>query len=314
MFPNFSTEAFAPLRKRSDVNQLADSNNLDDGAFCLLDCLGFKETSRRYSPEDVIASMLKIEHRVHELIESSKDPWGVLVLEYLTVHIALLSDTVAVSVKFSNPKEHTRNETKHRASLVGYAVSLVGEIIDLFLESEPSFALRGCLTFGSHIAKGNFLAGPAVDQAAELMEIADGAFVWLTPQASELFEQDLRSREAMTASMISQRREIFMRNRPVEVFMKYLNKSPVLVHLFPMPLTNGQSIDVSILNPLIPFGGHKNPAQIIEKYKAIMGSDRLNVWIKWQNTQRFLAHAERMNLAFDEELRKELDLAVESSE
>jgi hypothetical protein len=51
---------------------------------------------------------------------------------------------------------------------------------------EPTVAYRGVITAGKFVIKKNLLLGPAVDEAAELMNLADGPFVWLAPTAGRL--------------------------------------------------------------------------------------------------------------------------------
>jgi hypothetical protein len=46
---------------------------------------------------------------------------------------------------------------------------------------------RGVVTFGEAAIEENFVVGPAVDEAAEAMNAAQGALVWLTPSALGVF-------------------------------------------------------------------------------------------------------------------------------
>ena len=52
-------------------------------------------------------------------------------------------------------------------------------------------AYRGAVSVGYFAIEDNFILGPAVDEAAGLMEVADAAVVWLTPSAEKL-RHDLR--------------------------------------------------------------------------------------------------------------------------
>jgi hypothetical protein len=45
---------------------------------------------------------------------------------------------------------------------------------------------RGAVSVGKFAIDETFLLGPAVDEAAELMDLADGPFVWLAPTAFHL--------------------------------------------------------------------------------------------------------------------------------
>ncbi|HEY6909514.1 MAG TPA: hypothetical protein VI356_09105 [Myxococcales bacterium] len=42
---------------------------------------------------------------------------------------------------------------------------------------------RGTVAAGKLLTDGSFIIGPAVDEAAELMNVAEGAFIWCAPSA-----------------------------------------------------------------------------------------------------------------------------------
>jgi hypothetical protein len=50
----------------------------------------------------------------------------------------------------------------------------------------PGVVYRGVVTSGRFTIQKNLLLGPAVDEAANLMDLADGPFVWLAPTARRL--------------------------------------------------------------------------------------------------------------------------------
>jgi hypothetical protein len=54
----------------------------------------------------------------------------------------------------------------------------------LALLEPPALAYRGCISFGEFDMRGNFIVGPAVDEAAGAMELAQVAAIWLTPTAA----------------------------------------------------------------------------------------------------------------------------------
>src|SRR5262245_38683120 len=121
-----------------------------DGAFVLVDCLGFRGIWRA-STEKLLQKLNNIRRTVDEgLIESS--------LPYVAAHnievtIRLLSDTVAMSFQ---PKDEFDD-----VEIIGHAVEMalmvVPDVIRLFLLGDPALTLRGCISVGTHICDGNFL-------------------------------------------------------------------------------------------------------------------------------------------------------------
>src|SRR5207302_870517 len=151
-----------------------------EGAFVLVDCLGFRGIWKD-STEPLLKKLSNIRRTVDSGLQeseiSSMNP------EDVEVTIRLLSDTVAMGFQ---PKKDFKN-----VELTGWAVELavkvVPDIVRLYLEGDPALALRGCISVGQHLCDGNFLIGPAVDDAAKHMDEAQGAFIWLLPSATERY-------------------------------------------------------------------------------------------------------------------------------
>jgi hypothetical protein len=104
-----------------------------------------------------------------------------LVLGVPDINVRLLSDTIALSLQLKE-----ENGAKPRESEKNFLVGLISQIIkvlDLLIKDDRPLVLRGCISFGEHLSEGNFIAGPAVDEAAEYMNMAEGAFIWLLPSA-----------------------------------------------------------------------------------------------------------------------------------
>jgi hypothetical protein len=125
--------------------------------------------------------------------------------------------------------------------------------------SKYPVAYRGVVSVGHFSIEGNFMLGPAVDEAAGLMELADGAFVWLAPSAGGL-SHILRPREN--------------------------DRWDDLISSGDVPLKDGRSLSAELLNP---FAGL--PTEKAKKMRRglldSMKSSRLDVIIKRQNTRRF---------------------------
>ncbi len=165
---------------------------MQEGAFALIDCLGFKGIWRTTKPEIVVSKLKKIDETVRSQLESADygpfrfqdtsevkpslkwfsdriDPKNV------KPDIRLLSDTVAISLQYTGDKKGT-DKNLVSVMLVKAMCGVVPRLLDLFLEDEPPLILRGRITYGEHICDRNFIIGPAVDQAAEYMNIPEGGF------------------------------------------------------------------------------------------------------------------------------------------
>ena len=129
---------------------------MEDGAFAVLDCLGFKGIwERGYEPLDVIGKLSKIEKIVRDESVKQMSCYNAMNLGDSDVQVKLLSDTVAISLKGDLQALAAAEVTK--GILVGVMCEMVTKIIDHFLLGQPNLILRGCITFGKHICKDNFL-------------------------------------------------------------------------------------------------------------------------------------------------------------
>jgi len=57
---------------------------------------------------------------------------------------------------------------------------------------ETPLALRGCVALGDLALSGNYLLGPAIDEAADGERWADAAVVWISERASDALALDMR--------------------------------------------------------------------------------------------------------------------------
>jgi hypothetical protein len=102
-------------------------------------------------------------------------------------HLRLLSDTVVLSIQYE-PDAYADGavpDERQKNLLVSVACESAAVLAYLFMDSEMPLPLRGCVSFGGHLCDGNFLIGPAVDQAAEYMNEPEGAFIWVLPGVAE---------------------------------------------------------------------------------------------------------------------------------
>jgi hypothetical protein len=173
------------------------------GALAMFDALGFKgiwrppDVSR---PEDVVDKLKRMQASLDGYLHRTfggadqpilRDPSNML----RSVHTMFLSDTVAVAVvpktldQVHEKLRATVSEDLLAASAVAYASTLSGEVMRDALSSSPIWAYRGCIAYGDFYMEDRFVVGEAVDEAAEHMNSADGAFVWLAPSARDAFEK-----------------------------------------------------------------------------------------------------------------------------
>jgi hypothetical protein len=118
----------------------------------------------------------------------------------------------------------------------------------------------------------NFLIGPAVDEAAECMNIAEGAFVWLTRSASDCVEEAARGLKALEDSV----------GHPLDNSFDLSLFRP-----YEMPIKKSATQTVPVLNMLA--GEHvATQKEIATRLISSFDSTRTDVQMKKQNTKSFL--------------------------
>jgi hypothetical protein len=123
----------------------------------------------------------------------------------------------------------------------------------------PPLIYRGVVTVGRFAIDENFLLGPAVDEAAELMDLADGPFVWLAPSANRL-------KEVITDS-----------NGP---------KWSEMVFEYRVPLKDGREIPTRVLNPFFSCSPSEKKA-VRGNILHAMDAPVVDVAVKRGNALRF---------------------------
>lgn len=154
---------------------------LDIGVVVILDALGFKGIWSREDARRVLSRMKSLRRAALRL--QGKDRSGVLVSDSGFRHrVRCMSDTIVVTVVVKGPKAPKR--ALYRAMLS--ASMIVGDIMLDALYGSPTLLFRGCMAAGEMKEDVDFLIGPAVDEAAERFEKADGPFLWMAPSALEI--------------------------------------------------------------------------------------------------------------------------------
>ena len=176
-----------------------------------------------------------------------------------TVTVLSLSDTVVIAAL-----GHPQPEDEEAWGLVDLVCQCVTYVMRDAAQAARPLTYRGVVNFGRMLVYNTFLLGPAVDDAAEAYESADGAFVWLMPAADRL--------EPRTYSP--------------DVWSTMAFK-------YDVPLKGGHTIRTTALSPYVDNIDPSERAKIRIGYETALSSLRVDVTIKRQNTLRFLDHVDR---------------------
>lgn len=262
---------------------------MKNGAFALVDCLGFKGIWKDHNPQHLIKKLRQIEKAVAKSIKSSSGAFK-MADGKIKPTVRLLSDTVAISFQPINRAKDRSDLEDGRACAVICAA--IVDILLLFLLDEPNLVMRGCISFGKHITTGNFIAGPAVDEAAEYMNVSQGAFVWLLPSAAKPFSFYANELTKETEENFERGfHQGFLSKDDLDLNIKHLLPNSVLIDDYPMPLKGGGYLNAPVINPLIKFDTQEEDKEIMEIYSKAMSGEKLDIWQKRQNTLRFLETA-----------------------
>lgn len=283
-----------------------------EGALVLVDCLGFKGIWNRVDPEELIQKLTSIEGEALSAI-ATKYSAQLLSFGPIRFHLRLLSDTVVLSLQYEEAAYAKGGEPDElqKNLLVSVACECASALAQLFVDSEISLPLRGCISFGRHLCEDNFLIGPAVDQAAEYMNEPEGAFIWVLPEAAERHKQfRKRSMELMSGTdetlmavltMLAERgakQAIALLENPEAGSVRFVEALrltyaqflaiPVVIDPYPMPIKKGGTIDAAVINPLLGGKDDEGYRRIIERYSSFLKGDRMDIWMKRQSTLKFL--------------------------
>lgn len=273
---------------------------MQEGAFALIDCLGWKgiwnrkidSTGRSVDPLEVLKKINRIEDRIGQ---STKRMTIGLRDSFLEITFrprsVFLSDTVAVSVPIIKHKSKELTQEIKRALSIEMACVTVAEIIDSFVEEEPFLTMRGCITYGEHLIRRSTFVGPAIDEAANNYELPVGAFVWVHPKASEkldiLEEWKVKCfeeiKEKATKELDSESYKKLMS------FFEFTTSTPVILRDYEMPIKGGGHLNCHVLNPLCKIRESEDRAITIERYLSSFDSDKIDILLKKQNTAMLLA-------------------------
>ena len=235
------------------------------GAIIIMDALGFKGIWAREDARKVLNRMKSFRREGIKL--QGEDHCGVLLNDYGFRHrVRCMSDTIVVTVALKGRDAPRR--ALYRAMLS--ASLIAGSIIWDALYGSPVLLFRGCLAAGEMKEESDFLIGPAVDEAAERYETADGPFLWLAPSAIDI------------------------RNRYAETYMDRIEPTIMLPHT--VPLKNGDSVETLTYTYFQLTRETDARAETKRRLMQAFGEGPLtpNVKTKKKNIAAFLNHVERI--------------------
>jgi hypothetical protein len=232
-------------------------------AVALMDALGFREIWQRHDPGEVVAAISRVRSDASSMKDWS-DKGGLHDFRLgraPRLHVGWFSDTLYIVAQgpiVGGPPPEENRQKQLLEVLVDVVVKAVGTCIQHAAEGPVPIAFRGVVTVGDAVATDdNIYLGPAINEAAELYERAEGAFVWLSPAASRFADDDLQS----------------------------------AVVTYPVPLKGGQTLDTWVCSPFINTVPRSNAGGPIRRgIENAMAGDRPDVVVKRQNTMRFLDH------------------------
>lgn len=270
---------------------------MKQAALAIIDALGFKGIWKRagVSGEAVLAKMRALAEATDQALDAdfpgdsgyrqtlSENPQNA----YELVQCAFLSDTVVYAVANKSVQRLAEMgwdpELMARigpdwppyfnARNIGAIAAYVASTLALSTRDDPVLAFRGAISFGDFEVdhEGRFIVGEAVDDAAEHHELAQGAFVWLAPRALEVFlaeDQSLGKRAG----------------EPPSVWPEHLIR-------YDVPLKGGLSFETYAVSPFGAAKSHDECDAVRDRILSSFKGGSLDVALKRQLTQRFLAAA-----------------------
>jgi hypothetical protein len=257
----------------------------------MIDALGFKGIWKRSDPLHVIQKLRAISDAVEHYLDRSfgdrrtRTSFSESRANGLEVVQAVaLSDTLVFAVAWKSPgllqdllRDPTTNEKPvlddavFSAHALAFAANAASAAVLAATRSEPTLAFRGAIAFGEFEldSDGRFLVGPAVDDAAEHHEMAQGAFIWTAPSALNI----LTSPAPATPSS------------PVAL------ATTDVLFLYRVPLKNAFDLDTLVVNPFAHCATADECKSVEARILDSFSGGTLDVVVKKQRTETFLKAA-----------------------
>jgi hypothetical protein len=178
-----------------------------------------------------------------------------------TVRVLSISDTIVIAAfGAADPGE------KQAWGLVDLVSQGAAYVMRKAALTDRPLVYRGVVNFGRMLmSPDGFLLGPCVDEAAEAYETAEGAFIWLMPDADRLEAHEYEPHVWRT-----------------------------MAFEYDVPLKGGRTIRTTTLSPFVDTHDPRERAKIRNGYETAMASSRVDITVKRQNTLRFLDHVEQV--------------------
>lgn len=263
---------------------------MDRGAVAIIDALGFKGIwGDPKKPSMAVLETLKSVGRAanadaiqaSKYIEKKALPGEVArVIKAPFIKIVQLSDTIVVAAGRRPRKRQPWRRHREKMQALGLTMSELEDAVDAWLRyvvcrcvanvlktaalCHPSLVYRGVVSVGSFAIDETFILGPAVDEAAELMDLADGPFVWLSPSAGRLKHVIREAKDDMWDEMTVR---------------------------YPVPLKGGRVLPSSVLNPFCLCSPEERQLAKRNSLKS-MTSSRIDVAVKRHHAQALYSRIE----------------------
>jgi hypothetical protein len=176
------------------------------------------------------------------------------------VHVMSLSDSIVVAA-VDESNESTYTETETNALLLDLVCQCGAYVMREAAKKEPPIVYRGVVTVGRLVVDETFLLGPAIDEAAGLVDVAQGAFVWFAPSANAVGRPSYGGPNVWST----------------------------MVFEYAVPMKDGTTCATRALSPFVDQGsGSDEPLSIRAGFERAMQSRRADVSTKRNNTLQFL--------------------------
>lgn len=239
------------------------------GAVAMIDALGWKGIWRRISNlQRFLSNIQAVETRAKRRAPKTRarlksgfwgptEGWN----SQSSFEVRFLSDTVVVAASLIPPQpDHIVTRDIPASALVRQAgllvqhlvVESVAEIVRHAASASPPLIYRGAIATGAVHIYRNILLGAAVDRAAELMDLPDGAFIWVDPKEKRF-----------TGTGILE---------------------------MPIPLRDGRRIHSRVVNPFHACGSEQDIREVSNGYNSTLHQDggSLDIIFKRQHTELLL--------------------------
>lgn len=236
---------------------------MNSGAIAILDALGFKGIWDRHrgGVEGVLDKLQRASR-----YETTLAPISRKLAPGLSEEVRFLSDTIAIGV---GAPENGTAEDVGLAALVAVAARVSVLITKMLTDTQgPPLVYRGAVAYGEFVIDGNFLIGPAVDEAASVGRLAQGGFVYLCPSAV--------ARVPIDTHIPPDIERVMMRYR--------------------VPLKGGDRFDTYVVPPVVRPSNLKT---LIAGIHAAFATGGIDVTIKEQNTLAMLKHVTQWTIDID---------------